>query len=319
VNAPVAIAPDRTKFLGGSDAAAVLGVSPYATPVELWHEKTGRKPKDNSDPVLAKIRERGQKLEPFIREMVIDKLRDEGHRVELLACNQRYVDPEYPFLSCEIDFELLLDGAHINCDAKSVSGFARKKWGEVDTEDVPIEYAAQFMHGLMVCPGRRQRCLVAALRSFDDVDIFWTLRDDETIAAMRQKLVRFWLDHVVADVPPDPLVFDDIKALFPLDNGAAVEANEDIAEKVRQLREVKARIKAFEEAETALKFEIAEFISPNARLSFGGVDIATWKAQNDTRLDQEALRTAQPETFRQFTRTKAIRVLRLPNPKRGKA
>jgi hypothetical protein len=75
-----------------------------------------------------------------------------------------------------------------------VTGFARKKWGEVDTEDVPIEYAAQFMHGLMVT-GRRM-CLVAALRSFDDVDLYWTLRDDETIAGMREKLVDFWLDHV---------------------------------------------------------------------------------------------------------------------------
>jgi putative phage-type endonuclease len=316
MNAPLAlIAPDRSLFLGGSDAAAVIGVSPWATPVELWMQKTGRTPKEKPDAAQQRRFDRGHKLEPFIREMAIDKLRAEGHKVELLASNQRYVDPEFPFLSCEIDFELLLDGEHINCDAKSVSGFARKKWGEVDTEDVPIEYAAQFMHGLMVT-GRR-RCLVAALRSFDDVDIFWTIRDDETIAAMRPKLVSFWVDHVLADVPPDPMVFDDIKILFPTDDGQSVEASQDIAEKVEQLRAVKARIKEFEEAEEALRFEIADFISPHARLAFGGRDICTWKGQNDTRLDQDALRTAEPELFQKFTRTKTIRVLRLVKPKKG--
>lgn len=317
MNAPIVAAPDRSKFLGGSDAAAVIGVSPYATPVELWMQKTGRAPREAIDAAQQKRFDRGHKLEPFIRDMVIDKLRAEGNTVELVVCNARYVDPEFPFLSCEIDFELMLNGEHINCDAKSVTGFARKKWGEEDTEDVPIEYAAQFMHGLMVTG--RQTCLVAALRSFDDVDIYWTRRDNETIAAMRPKLVSFWIDHVLSDVSPDAWTFTDIKLLFPNDNGEPIEATDDVRDKVQQLREVKARIKEFEEAEEALTFEVAGFISPNARLTFAGEDIATWKGQNDTRLDQAAFREAAPEVFQQFTRTKVIRVLRLKSPKKGKS
>lgn len=325
---------DRSRFLGGSDAAAVMGLSPWSTPFELWQEKTGRARKDPEDPMRKRVLARGQKLEPFIRDMTIDALRDRGLAVELLKCNERYADPQHPFLSCEIDFELKLtgsveiggsivqfDGEHINADAKSVSGFARKKWGDVDTEDVPIEYAAQFMHGLMVT-GRRF-CLVAALRSFDDVDIYWTVRDDETIAGMRPKLVSFWIDHVLADVPPDPVTFDDIKALFPLDNGLAVEATEDIADKVAQLRQVRGSLREFTEAEEALKFDIAEYISPHTRLTYRGADLMTWKGQGDTRLDQKLL--AEAELYRRnpageferitdpvaaFSRTKVIRVLR---------
>jgi putative phage-type endonuclease len=315
MNAPDLVMPDRSLFLGGSDAAAVIGVSPWATPVDLWMQKTGRKPREAVDPVRQKIFDRGHKLEPFIRDMVIDKLRDRGHQVELLAVNQRYVDPEFDFLSCEVDFELLLDGEHINCDAKSVSSFARKKWGDEDSEDVPIEYAAQFMHGLMVT-GRR-RCLVAALRSFDDVDVFWTVRDDETIGAMRPKLVSFWADHVLTGTPPDAFTFSDIRTLFPLDNGQAVEASQDIADKVAQLADIKARIKEFEEAEEALKFEIADFISPHSRLTYAGRDLLTWKGQLDTRLDTAALRQAHPEVYTQFTTTKTVRVLRFVKAKKG--
>lgn len=310
-----AIAMERSKFLGGSDAAAIMGLSPWATPVDLWMQKTGRKPREEVTPVRQRIFDRGHKLEPFIRDMVIDKLRERGHSVELVACNERYTDPEFPFLSCEIDFEVLLDGEHINCDAKSVTGFARKKWGDEDSEDVPIEYAVQFMHGLMIT-GRR-RCLVAALRSFDDVDIFWTLRDDETIAGMRPKLVEFWVDHVISDTAPDTWKFSDITALFPHDNGLAVEATQDIADKVAQLAEIKARLKEYEEAEEALKFEIADYISPHSRLAFGGRDLMTWKGQSDTRLDTTLLKTEQPELFAKYARTKTVRVLRFVKPKKG--
>jgi len=322
MNTPIQTHPDRSLFLGGSDAAAVMGLSPWATPVELWEQKTGRKKKDAPSPSMQKVYDRGHRLEPFIRDMVVDKLRANGLDVELVTYNERYVDPEHDFLSCEIDFELrltgevvigdevvMLDGEHVNGDAKSVTGFARKKWGEEDTEDVPIEYAAQFMHGLMIT-GRRL-CLVAALKSFDDVGIYWVRRDDETIDGMRQKLVSFWVDHVLADVPPDPLDFDDIKALFPSDNGKAVEATVDVATKVRDLAEIKKRIKGLEEDAEFLQFAIADFISPHALLTYQGKEIALWKGQSTTRLDGKALEEAHPEIAAKFKKTTTVRVLRL--------
>lgn len=317
---------DRSEFLGGSDAAAVMGLSPWATPVELWQQKTGRAPKPKVTQARQRMFDRGHKLEPFIRDMVIDKLRDQGLDVELLTSNARYVDPEYSFLRCEVDFELLLRGStvigskivefkgeHINADAKSVSGFARQKWGDVDTEDVPIEYAAQFMHGLMVT-GRRY-CLVAALRSFDEVDIFWTVRDDETIAGMRPRLVRFWVDHVQTNRAPDPIDFDDIKALFPTDDGGAVEATKDIAEKVDQLRKTRADIKRLQEIEEALVFEVGNYIRPRTWLTVNGRPVMSWKGQRSTRLDIDAFRSAHPDWFAMFADTGVQRVLRFVNRK----
>jgi putative phage-type endonuclease len=326
MSAALPLQPDRTLFLGGSDAAAVMGLSPWATPLELWMQKTHRAPKEEIDPIRQRMFDRGHKLEPFIREMVITKLQDMGLTVELVAVNERYVDLHHPFLACEIDFELRvtgeieiggqicqLDRERINCDAKSVSGFARKKWGETDSEDVPIEYAAQFMHGLGITG--RDKCLVAALRSFDDVDIFWTLRDDETIAAMREKAVRFWVDHVLGDTEPDPIDFSDIKLLFPSDNGQATEATTEIAEKVAQLADIKARIKNFEEAEEALTFEIADFISPNALLTYEGKEIASWKGQGHTSFRAKDFKEAHPALAAEFTKQQTVRVLRL---KKGK-
>lgn len=324
--APAMPMGDRATYLGGSDAAAVMGLSPWATPLELWQRKTRRAPPEVIDAARQRMFDRGHKLEPFIREMAITKLRDMGLQVELLAVNQRYTDSAHPFLACEIDFELsltgeiqigdktyTLDGEHINADAKSVTGFARKKWGETDSEDVPIEYAAQFMHGLGITG--RSFCLVAALRSFDDVDIFWTLRDDETIAAMREKSVRFWNDHVLGDTPPDPIDFSDIKLLFPLDNGQETEATEEIAQKVEQLAAVKQRIKDLKETEESLTFDVGEAISPNAILTYEGRVIATWKAQSTSRFDTKQFREDHPSMSAEYTEVSSVRVLRLSKKK----
>lgn len=313
---------DRRKFLGASDAAAVVGLSPWKTPVELWMEKTGRTPATEPDRQQRRRFERGHRLEPFICDMTVDKLRDEGMEVELVARNERYVDADHPFLSCEIDFELVVTGElainnqvvvfnreHINADAKSVTGFARKKWGEERSEDVPIEYACQFMTGLGITG--RGYTLVAALRSFDDVDIYWTIRDDETIASMRAKMVDFWVNHVVADVPPDAWKFTDIKALYPVDTGGTVEATPQIAAAAAELAAVKRRMRIDEKTEETLALQIGDFMRPNSTLTYDGKTLLTWKAQNDTRLDQKALKEERPDVFDDYARTKVIRVMRL--------
>lgn len=300
---------DRKTFLGGSDVAAVMGISPWKTPVALWLEKMGRSNEPPPDKFRQRVLDRGKKLEPFVLDMVVDKLREQGRTVELVATNKYYQDPEHAFLRAEIDFELIVDGLHVNGDCKTVNGFARAHWGEEGTDQVPMHYAAQFMHGLSLTG--RSRCLVAALLGLDDVAIYWVDRDDDTIAAMRERCVRFWRDCVVADVAPDPIEFADITALFPRDNGKPIEATAEIAAAVAQLRAVKGQIKTLEAQEEELRFQIGDFISPNTTLTFNGADLATWKAQDTARIDSKRLKAEQPDIAAKYQTITTSRVLRL--------
>jgi putative phage-type endonuclease len=300
--------PDRNTYIGGSTAGAILGVSPYSTPVQLWERYTGRAEPEVFDKMRDRIMKRGQRLEPVIIEMVIDKLQEQGHEVELLARNKRYVDEEHEFLGCEIDAEFLLDGEHINVDAKSASGFMRSKWGEEETDQIPIEYAAQFMHGMMIT-GKR-RTLVAALIGLDDVAIYWLDRDDETIAGMRAKEVQFWTEHVLADVPPDPMVFDDLSILFPMDNGKVVEATEDIANLVAQHKDISERVRMLTEHRNELQYRICEFMSPHALLAYKGKQICSWKGQNSEKFLEKQFKEAHPDIASKFTKHDVMRVLR---------
>lgn len=304
---------DRAAYIGGSDVGAIMGISPWKTPLALWLEKTGQSNEPPPDKFRKRILERGKKLEPFVLDMVVDKLREQGHEVEIVATNARYQHPDHPFLSCEIDFELMLDGEHINGDCKTVSGFARAHWGEEDTDDVPLHYAAQFMHGMGIT-GRR-KCLVAALIGLDDVAIYWVERDDETINAMRAKCFTFWHDCVLAGKAPDPLVFSDITALFPRDNGAAIEATADVVEQVRELADINHKIKSLEERKEELRFQIANYISPNARLTLNGKDIATWKGQDRASFDSKRFKQDNPDLAAKYITNSTVRVLLLKKEK----
>ena len=59
----------RNSGIGGSDAAAVIGVSKWKTNVQLWEEKTGRRePEDISENEFVKY---GKESEKFLRELFI--------------------------------------------------------------------------------------------------------------------------------------------------------------------------------------------------------------------------------------------------------
>lgn len=300
---------NRLGFIGGSDVAAILGVSPWKSPHELWLQKTGRAPKEEITPEQQKRFDRGHRLEPVVLDMLLDRLRDDGHEVELICRNERYQDAEHPFMSCEIDFELMLDGEHINGDCKTVHPFAAKKWGEEGTDEVPIDYAAQFMHGLGIT-GRR-RCIVATLIGMDDLLIYFVDRDEDTITGIRGRVVEFWNECVIADVAPDPIDFDDCKAIYAKSNSGSIEATSEIRDCVFNLADVKAKLKSLERTEEELSYRITAFMQPNATLTFGGNVIATWNNQEDTRVDQKFLKEDAPDLYAKYSRTKEIRVLRL--------
>jgi predicted phage-related endonuclease len=308
-------AADRRHFLGGSDAASVLGVSAYKSPVELWQEKVG-KSKTVVTEAQRRLWARGHELEPFIRKMTIQKLADEGNDVELIATNERHVDAEHPFLSSEIDFDIRLNGEHVPVDAKSVNRHVRDRWGTTGTDEMPIDYVAQFMHNMGVHPKRPRRYLVAALRSFDDVDLYWLQRDDETIAAMREKEVRFWVDHVIPRIPPDPGDFADVSALFPKAKKPNIEATPEILAAVARLRQIKIDAAALKAEEDEVKFQLAKFMGPHAVVTQGVRNLISWDNTPTRRFDLEAFRRDHADWVALYMKETTGRTMRFA-PKRG--
>lgn len=77
----------RSHGIGGSDAAAVLGLSPWCTPLLLWQRRTGRAPEEAVNWAMR----RGQRLEPVARRAYQELT---GTRVPP-ACVQHDAHPEW--------------------------------------------------------------------------------------------------------------------------------------------------------------------------------------------------------------------------------
>lgn len=294
-------AVDRRKFIGGSDAAAILGISPWRSPYQVWQDKTTPAMPEITDPGRLAVLNRGKRMEPY----VLDLLQEETGLI-VVRRNSRYIDPELPFLACEVDGE---SEAGENIEIKTVSPFKAKEWGEEKTDAIPVHYTAQAMHGLMITG--RAVCIFGVLIGGDDFRVYRVERDDETIAALREKEIRFWREHVEALVPPPPASHADIAAMFQRDSGGVVAADNDTARAVFELRALKAEAKEIASRTEAVELAIKKAMGEAAVLTVDDVKAATWKTQQARRFDQKAFQAAHPDLYDQFIKTTESRVFRL--------
>lgn len=269
---------DRRLFIGGSDCPAVLGISPWKSAFKLYQEKTGEIT-ENITPAKQRIFDRGHRWEPVVVNMLVDELQDRGHDVQIIGLNSLYNDEELPFLACELDLELLIDGEEVNGEMKTVHPFAAREWGKEESDEIPIHYAAQVMHGLMVKP--RRRAVVAALVGADDLRVRWIARDDETIAGIRAKEIEFWRRVQERD-PPDPESLDDVKWLYARDGGIVMEADDELHSHVTHLAGIKAELKRLDSAAEATATRIKLAMGHASTLIYRGQKICTWKSNKES-------------------------------------
>lgn len=271
---------DRTGFIGGSDVAAILGISKWKSAYQLYQEKIGELV-ETPDPARDRVLKRGKRLEPVVVEMLIDELKDRGHDVRVEDRNNHYNDDEHKYLACELDMELVIDGEEMNGEIKTVHPFAARDWGEPGSDEIPIYYAAQVMHGLMIKP--RRRAIVAALVGADDLRIHFIDRDEETISAIRSKEIEFW-QRVQDRNPPPPSSPEDIKRLYPKDDGEVIEANEEIISICQWIRDSKKEMKMLEEQIEAASAKVKAHMGTASTLYFMGSKIASWKSNKESKV-----------------------------------
>lgn len=286
-------------WIGGSNAAGILGISPYRTPLQEYLAMTGQ-PEPETAEREAFFRRR-KALEPFAVDLF-----EQETGLAIARVNERHTDSDHSFIRAEIDAETT-GGA--NLEIKTVNPFAAKDWGESGTDQIPVYVTAQAMHGLMVT--NRQLCHVLALIGFDDVRIFSVARDEETIAALRAREVEFWTAHVVPRIAPEPSNASDVLRLFARDSGDAIEATSEIIDTLNQLRTLKASARHPETLIALMEEQIKLFMRGHAVLTANGAPLATWKSQGCTRFDQKAFGAAHPELLNTFKVACDYRVLRI--------
>jgi putative phage-type endonuclease len=207
---------ERRTGIGGSDAAAALGLSPYKSALELFIEK--REPRE----VSAVERDQfhwGTILEPVIRQEYANRTR----RVVHLPTGTLH-HPKHPYVIAHID-GITDDGRVFEAKtARSADG-----WGKSGTDEVPHHYLIQVQHYLAVV--RAPVADIAVLIGGNDFRIYEVPADKELQEMILDGEAEFWALWQRGEPPPPDFdradVHDLMRRLYPGTDGRTVVASDE--------------------------------------------------------------------------------------------
>jgi len=211
----------RRTGIGGSDAAAAVGLNPYQSQLELWLEKTGRDtglikpdPMDTTEPVYW-----GALLEPIVAAAYTQQT---GRRVRKLNAVLRH--PTVPYMLANLDREIIGAPDVQILECKTAGEFGARLW----RDGVPEYIQLQVQHQLAVTG--KQAADVAVLLCGQKLEVHRIVRDDALIGQLILLEGRFW-QYVVSDTPPpaDGSESADaaLRCLYPQDSGQTMDFRED--------------------------------------------------------------------------------------------
>lgn len=208
----------RSQYIGGSDAAAVMGLNPFSSPYALWAEKTGQIPCFAGN--------LSTEVGTFLEEFVAQKFAAEtGKKVR--KCNQSFLNSDYPFAIANIDREIVGEDAGLEIKTTSELNMKKFKGGEY-----PANYYCQCVHYIAMTG--KQRWYLAVLIGNRDFQWFTIERDEAEIAALMGAEADFW-ELVKNRTPP---VADGSRATTDAIKSIFAESSEDTVDLTLKLPEL---------------------------------------------------------------------------------
>lgn len=255
----------RKSGIGGSDVAAILGVDPYRSALEVYCDKIGiAEPQEDNDAMKW-----GRKLEPLVAEAYQEET---GRELKDFGIN--IWQGSEPWLIASQDRGIVTPKqGHLEIKTSNYI-----KEGEL-IEEIPIPWQVQYQHTLAATGlewGGFAILLNARKLLWVDVE-----RDNNFIAAMLEAEARFW-KRVQDHDPPAPDASESatriLKHLYPKDTGKTVALPSEAIEWDRIKWEADAGIKRLTAQKTAAENNLRAAIGD---ASFGTVGNITysWKYQ----------------------------------------
>lgn len=289
----------RKNGIGGSDAAAAVGLSPYQSTLELWLVKTGRDanlpkpdPDDTTEPIWW-----GTILEPIV---AASYTKQTGNRVRRV--NAVLQHPTIPWMLANIDREIVgVPGVQI-LECKTAGEFGARLW----REGVPEYVVCQVQHQLAVTG--KQAADVAVLLCGQKLDVHRIERDDEVIARLIELEAAFW-QYVTSDTPPpaDGSESADraLRCLYPGIGGTVdFSADRRLSSAFADLVAVRADINAREQIEAQLKQTIQQAMGEADRAQFETGSVSFKRSKDGSGVDLKRLLADHPQFATQYAITK---------------
>ncbi len=287
----------RRQGIGSSDAAAAVGMNPYLSPLELWMDKTGRTPVEETPLGMDDPRYWGTLLEPYVAVAYQQKT---GNRVRKL--NAVLQHPTFPFMLANIDREVIGCPEVQILECKTAGEFGARLW----KDGVPEYVQLQVQHQLAVTG--KDAADVAVLLCGQQLDIHRIERDDEVIARLVVLEAKFW-EYVETDTPPPADGSDSaahaLRRLYP-GNVTTLDFTQDdgLSQTFAALADLRDELKAKEQQAEQYKQRLQQAMGDASKATFAGGEVTYRRAKDGTTLDTKRLIADHPELARTYTVTK---------------
>ena len=302
---------NRQNYLGGSDIAAVMGLSRWKTPLKLWAEKTLRLPAPDLSGVEAV--QLGSDLEEFVAAQFTKATGKTVRRAP-----KGYTHPEYDYMVAHVD--RLVTGTDELLECKTCSAYKEAEW---QNEEIPQEYILQVMWYLGIT-GRKKgyiACLIGGQKFVYKEILFDSALFDQMVDAAKD----FW-QHVQNNTAPTVMPQDDstLQDLYSTNNGVMIElfptdersaeAVMDLESSIAKLQETKMHIKNLDEEKTEIETKIKDLIKDNLGICTPKYTV-TWKTQRKSQVDARALCENEPNIYAKYEKVSSYRVMRISKNK----
>lgn len=290
---------ERKTGIGGSDAAAVCGISKYKTPVQVYLDKLGLSHGVEENEAMYW----GNVLEPIVRD---EYIRRSGEKVTTTDIIKRH--SEHNFMLANVD-GIIGNGKAI-FEAKICSSYNMIEWGEPGTDEMPQSYLMQCAH-------------YAAVYDVAYVDLgvlFGNRWHFEIYRYHRNKQLEknlieierdFWNNHVLKEIPPEPINSGDVVLLYPSDNGGIADADDEICGHLLEYQALKEKIREYEKQADYFKTQVISHMKEASSLLNSGVLLATYKQQTSSRFDNKKFEKIHPDLYPVFLKQSSSRVLKI--------
>ena len=258
---------ERRRGIGGSDIGAILGLSKYRSPLDVYLDKIGEAPEQGISDAMYW----GTMLEQIVADEYARRTGSKVRRVNAIC-----VADDAPWRRASVD--RIVAGQRKILECKTAGSHMTGDWGPSGSDQVPDVYRAQvawYQHVLDYDDAD-----LAVLIGGRDYRIYHLPRDRGLEQLIVHAAAKFWLEHVNKKIPPDPICDRDLSTLYAVDNGEALDVTGDDAtiSAVERLADINAQIKSLEASKKDVRAQIAEKMRDASVLTVAGEPILTYKA-----------------------------------------